>query len=186
MLDTAHKRPQNIRRIWVHLKRLEGLFEHDYRERIGFGEVVIENIEVSKRDKLQSYRIVHIDNEKTGTSSSSSRSSEKIKGDIQRLYRELKENGYIHTVRNNKEVFMCDLEFNPITKQDKPIFTDQDGSKTMFRIVVKNNINSVMVDNLIDSFGKTLEMLDSIEFKNKNNGTFKGIHRKKNLFSKHC
>jgi hypothetical protein len=75
---------------------------------------------------------------------------------------------------------------DPITKQDKPIFTDQDGSKTMFRIVVKSNINSVMVDNLIDSFGKTLEMLDSIEFKNKANGALKGMHRKKNLFSKHC
>ena len=70
---------------------------------------------------------------------------------------------------------------DPITKQDKPIFTDQDGSKTMFRVVVKNNINSIMVDNLIDSFGKTLEMLDSIEFKNKTNGTLKGMHRKKNL-----
>jgi hypothetical protein len=56
----------------------------------------------------------------------------------------------------------------------------------MFRVVVKNNINSIMVDNLIDSFGKTLEMLDSIEFKNKTNGAFKGMHRKKNLFSKHC
>ena len=75
---------------------------------------------------------------------------------------------------------------DPITKLDKPIFTDQDGSKTMFRIVVKSNINSVMVDNLIDSFGKTLEMLDSIEFKNKTNGALKGMHRKKNLFSKHC
>ena len=42
------------------------------------------------------------------------------------------------------------------------------------------------LDNLIDSFGKTLEMLDSIEFKNKANGALKGIHRKKNLFSKHC
>ena len=74
---------------------------------------------------------------------------------------------------------------DPITKQDKPIFTDQDGPKTMFRVVVKNNINSVMVDNLLDSFGKTLEMLDSIEFKNKSNGDFKGMHRKKHLFSKH-
>jgi len=55
----------------------------------------------------------------------------------------------------------------------------------MFRIVVKSNINSVMADNLIDSFGKTLEMLDSIEFKNKANGVLKGMHRKKNLFSKH-
>jgi glutamate decarboxylase len=75
---------------------------------------------------------------------------------------------------------------DPITKQDKPIFTDQDGSKTMFRVVVKNNINAIMVDNLIGSFTKTLEMLDSIEFKNKSNGDFKGMHRKKNLFSKHC
>ena len=72
-----------------------------------------------------------------------------------------------------------------ITKQDKPIFMDQDGSKTMFRIVVKSNINSIMVDNLIDSFGKTLEMLDSIEFKNKSNEAFKGMQRKKNFFSKH-
>ena len=75
---------------------------------------------------------------------------------------------------------------DPITKKDKPIFTDQDGSKTMFRVVVKNNINAIMVDNLIDSFGKTLEMLDSIEFKNKTNDSFKGILRKENLFSKHC
>jgi len=56
----------------------------------------------------------------------------------------------------------------------------------MFRIVVKNNINSVMVENLIDSFGKTLEMLDSIEFKNKADGFYKGICRKENLLSKHC
>ena len=75
---------------------------------------------------------------------------------------------------------------DPITKQDKPIFTDQDSSKSMFRVVVKNNINAIMVDNLIDAFAKTLEMLDSIEFKNKSNGDFKGMHRKKNLFSKHC
>ena len=75
---------------------------------------------------------------------------------------------------------------DPITKLEKPIFTDQDGSKTMFRIVVKNNINSVMVENLIDSFGKTLEMLDSIEFKNKADGSYKGIYRKENLLSKHC
>ena len=74
---------------------------------------------------------------------------------------------------------------DPITKQGKPIFTDQDGLKTMFRVVVKNNINAIMVDNLIDSFGKTLEMLDSIEFKNKSNGDFKGMHRKKHLSSKH-
>ena len=74
---------------------------------------------------------------------------------------------------------------DPITKQGKPIFTDQDGLKTMFRVVVKNNINAIMVDNLIGSFTKTLEMLDSIEFKNKSNGDFKGMHRKKHLSSKH-
>jgi hypothetical protein len=127
---------------------------------------VIENIEVSKRDKLQSYRIVHIDNDKTGTSSSSSRSSEKIKGDIQRLYRELKENGYIHTVRNNKEVFMCDLEFNPITKQDiinndkvKYHYPDAGSIQDIIPIVNEYPIKKLNVAQYLDPFRSREEVV---------------------------
>ena len=36
-----------------------------------------------------------------------------------------------------------------------------------------------MVDNLIDAFAKTLEMLDSIEFKNKSNGTLRECTEKR-------
>lgn len=127
---------------------------------------VIENIEVSKRDKLQSYRIVHIDNEKTGTSSSSSRSSEKIKEDIQRLYRELKGNGYIHTVRNNKEVFMCDLEFNPITKQDiinndkvKYHYPDAGSIQDIIPIVNEYPIKKLNVAQYLDPFRSREEVV---------------------------
>ena len=59
-----------------------------------------------------------------------------------------------HSIIGMSVVIEMNFE-DPITKQDKPIFTDQDGSKTMFRVVVKSNINSVMVDNLIRFFWKT-------------------------------
>ena len=65
-------------------------------------------------------------------------------------------------------------------------FHDQNETKTMFRVVVKSNINNTMVENLLNSFKESLEMLDSINFKNKSLKSYKETHLKKNLYSKHC
>ena len=75
---------------------------------------------------------------------------------------------------------------DPITKVTKPLFNDQNEIKTMFRVVVKSNINNTMVENLLNSFKESLEMLDSINFKNKSLKSYKETHLKKNLYSKHC
>ena len=52
----------------------------------------------------------------------------------------------------------------------------------MFRVVVKANINTVMVENLIRSIEEHSDMLDSIEFK-ANSLHFKGNAQKRRIYS---
>jgi len=75
---------------------------------------------------------------------------------------------------------------DPINKITKPLFFDQDVSKTMFRVVVKANINNIMVENLLNAFTESLKMLDSIKINDNSSLSFKETHAKKNLYSKHC
>ena len=75
---------------------------------------------------------------------------------------------------------------NPITKQIEPLFYDQNKKKTMFRVVVKANINNNMVENLLQSIEESVNMLDSIQFKANSLPSFKETHAEKNLYSKHC
>ena len=75
---------------------------------------------------------------------------------------------------------------DPITKQIEPLFYDQNKKKTMFRVVVKANINNIMVENLLQSIEESVNMLDSIQFKANSLPSFKETHAEKNLYSKHC
>lgn len=53
---------------------------------------------------------------------------------------------------------------DPITEEYRALFSDQDKDKTMFRIVVKNNLTRNMANHLIDSFIASFELLDAVDF----------------------
>ncbi|MCF6764686.1 pyridoxal-dependent decarboxylase [Thiotrichales bacterium 19S3-7] len=75
---------------------------------------------------------------------------------------------------------------NPLTEQNSPLFSDQDASQSMFRVVVKSNISSVMVEHLLDSFRKSLQLLDSIDFKENNDFSSKLLRHKDQVVTNHC
>ena len=54
----------------------------------------------------------------------------------------------------------------------------------MFRVVVKANINNIMVENLIRSIEEQSDMLDSIEFKANNLNLLRECTEEKNLYLK--
>ena len=79
------------------------------------------------------------------------------------------------------------MGFNdPMTGKNKPLFSDQDASTSMFRVVVKSNISSVMVEHLLDSFKKSLHLLDSIDFKAKNGFRSHLLRHKDQVITNHC
>lgn len=51
---------------------------------------------------------------------------------------------------------------DPFSKKSKPIFTDYPINQTMFRIVIKANINESMVQHLIGCFDEAFKTLDQI------------------------
>jgi glutamate decarboxylase len=53
---------------------------------------------------------------------------------------------------------------DPITEEYRALFSDQDKDKTMFRIVVKNNLTRNMANHLVDSFEAAFELLDAVDF----------------------
>jgi hypothetical protein len=53
---------------------------------------------------------------------------------------------------------------DPITEEYRALFNDQDKDKTMFRVVVKNNLTRNMANHLIDSFTSAFELLDAVDF----------------------
>jgi glutamate decarboxylase len=53
---------------------------------------------------------------------------------------------------------------DPITEEYRALFSDQDKDKTMFRVVVKNNLTRNMANHLVDSFKAAFELLDAVDF----------------------
>ncbi|MEM7173727.1 MAG: glutamate decarboxylase [Bacteroidota bacterium] len=79
-----------------------------------------------------------------------------------------------------------EMVFNdPLTGKKTPLLSDQSLSTSMFRIVVKNNISATMVQHLLDSFKKALELLDSIDF-NSNNVHTHLLRHKDQIVTNHC
>lgn len=74
------------------------------------------------------------------------------------------------------------LNFNhPITEKKLRLFTDISSKCTMFRVVVKANINDEMIFNLVDAIENSLEFLDNME------GTYVSSHvvaNRKNIVNK--
>ena len=53
---------------------------------------------------------------------------------------------------------------HPLTEESIPLFSDEEAGRTMFRIVVKNNLTRGMADHLLASFAETFEFLDAVDF----------------------
>jgi len=48
---------------------------------------------------------------------------------------------------------------HPITNKKQPLFFDEDGTGTMFRVVVKSNLTKFMADDLLRAIGRALKIL---------------------------
>lgn len=75
---------------------------------------------------------------------------------------------------------------DPVTEQLKPLFCDQDAESSMFRVVIKSNISSPMVEHLLESFEKALSLLDLINFKQHNKFSAKLLRHKDQTVSNPC
>ena len=76
---------------------------------------------------------------------------------------------------------------DPITEEYRALFSDQDKDKTMFRIVVKNNLTRNMANNLIDSFKAAFELLDSVDFSSIHGANTSLLrHKDQKRLTNHC
>jgi hypothetical protein len=76
---------------------------------------------------------------------------------------------------------------DPITEEYRPIFSDADKDKTMFRIVVKNNLTRDMAINLLDAFSESFKLMDSIDFSEIHNFKISKLrHKDQKIISNHC
>ncbi|MBK2126209.1 pyridoxal-dependent decarboxylase [Fangia hongkongensis] len=75
---------------------------------------------------------------------------------------------------------------HPETKQIEGLFHDQPQTQSMFRVVIKSNISSLMVEHLLASFEKAVHLLDSIDFKSKEHFQTELLHHKEQRISNHC
>ena len=49
-----------------------------------------------------------------------------------------------------------------VQNSTEPLFKDESGSSTMFRVVVKSNLSRVLADDLIANLESTLKLLDKL------------------------
>jgi glutamate decarboxylase len=76
---------------------------------------------------------------------------------------------------------------HPITEENIALFQDEDADKTMFRIVIKNNLTRNMADHLLESFGEAFEFLDAVDFSQLHGLDLKRIrHKDQRRPSNHC
>ncbi len=80
------------------------------------------------------------------------------------------------------------MEFeHPISGETMPLFYDQDPEKTMFRIVIKNNLTRNMAVDILHAFEKSFEFMDSIDFSKAHGIDFvKMRHKDSRVITKHC
>ena len=67
---------------------------------------------------------------------------------------------------------------HPLSEERLPLYRDGDPDRTMFRIVVKNNLTRRMADHLLASFGETFQFLDAVDFS--------GLHGFDSRLTRHC
>ena len=76
---------------------------------------------------------------------------------------------------------------HPITEEVIPLFSDENAERTMFRIVVKNNLTRGMAQNLLDAFTAAFDFLDSVDYSSIHRlDTMKLRHKDHRILTKHC
>jgi glutamate decarboxylase len=76
---------------------------------------------------------------------------------------------------------------DPVTDEYRALFSDQDKDKTMFRIVVKNNLTRNMANNLVDSFKAAFELLDTVDFSSIHGANTSLLrHKDQKRLTNHC
>ena len=76
---------------------------------------------------------------------------------------------------------------HPLTEEVLGLCRDVDRNRTMFRIVVKNNLTRRMADHLIGSFGETFKFLDAVDFSGLHGFDSRRLrHKDQRRLTQHC
>jgi len=76
---------------------------------------------------------------------------------------------------------------HPITEENIALFHDADKDRTMFRVVVKNNLTRDLAQHLLQSFAAAFEFLDSVDFSQLHGlDTVKMRHKDQRTLTNHC
>jgi len=76
---------------------------------------------------------------------------------------------------------------HPISEEQIALFSDEDRDRTMFRIVVKNNLTRGMADHLLASFEETFKFLDAVDFSGVHEfDSLQLRHKDQRILTRHC
>ena len=76
---------------------------------------------------------------------------------------------------------------HPLSGEVVPIFYDQAGPTTMFRIVVKNNLTRDLAEKLLESFVSAFEFLDPLDFSKLHGFKTENLrHQDQRRITNHC
>ena len=77
--------------------------------------------------------------------------------------------------------------YHPITESpNQSLFHDQDAEKTLFRIVVKNNLTRAMAAHFLSAFNAAFEFLDAVDFSKLHEIDISKLRHKDQMVSNHC
>lgn len=76
---------------------------------------------------------------------------------------------------------------HPLTEEAIALCRDEDPGRTMFRIVVKNNLTRRMADHLLSSFSETFEFLNAVDFSGLHGFDSRRLrHKDQRRLTRHC
>ena len=76
---------------------------------------------------------------------------------------------------------------HPLTEEILPLCRDEDPERTMFRIVVKNNLTRRMADHLLSSIAETFKFLDAVDFSGLHGFDSRWLrHKDQRRLTQHC
>ena len=76
---------------------------------------------------------------------------------------------------------------HPLTEEILPLCRDEDPERTMFRIVVKNNLTRRMADHLLSSIAETFKFLDAVDFSGLHGFDSRCLrHKDQRRLTQHC
>ena len=76
---------------------------------------------------------------------------------------------------------------HPLTEETLPLCRDEDPERTMFRIVVKNNLTRRMANHLLSSIAETFKFLDAVDFSGLHGFDSRQLrHKDQRRLTQHC